>query len=341
MATDSELVERLQTFLRTSDLNTTTGTTVRRKLEKDFSIDLSDRKAFIREQIGLFLEAQVAKPQNDDVEEEIGEEDEAKESESVKKEESNDNGPEEKLEEGEPEVEVEVEVEEEEEDDDEEEEGEDEKQGLDEEDKGVKKRGRGFSKPCGLSPKLQEFVGAPELARTEVVKRIWAYIREKNLQNPKDRRKILCDETLHALFHVKSIDMFKMNKALAKHIWPIEDYAPVKLPEKERKSKRVREEGSDEPKLKTKLRKGAGSGFLVPLPLSDALVKFFGTGENALSRADVVKRMWQYIKQNDLQDPTDKRRIICDDKLKELFDVDTFNGFMVTKLLTAHFIKAE
>lgn len=34
----------------------------------------------------------------------------------------------------------------------------------------------------------------------------------------------MCDETLHALFHVKSIDMFKMNKALAKHIWPIEDY---------------------------------------------------------------------------------------------------------------------
>lgn len=36
-----------------------------------------------------------------------------------------------------------------------------------------------------------------------------------------------------------------------------------------------------------------------------------------------------------------KRRIICDDKLKELFDVDTFRGFLVSKLLTAHFVKAR
>ncbi|MCD7472727.1 hypothetical protein HAX54_014058 [Datura stramonium] len=39
----------------------------------------------------------------------------------------------------------------------------------------------------------------------------------------------------------------------------------------------------------------------------DALVKFFGNGENALPRADVIKRIWQYIKENDLQDPSDKK----------------------------------
>lgn len=42
-----------------------------------------------------------------------------------------------------------------------------------------------------------------------------------------------------------------------------------------------------------------------------------------------------------MKDPSDKRRIICDEKLKELFDVDTFTGFTVSKLLAAHFIKAE
>ncbi|KAJ0726846.1 putative transcription regulator SWI/SNF-BAF60b family [Helianthus annuus] len=77
------------------------------------------------------------------------------------------------------------------------------------------------------------------------------------------------------------------------------------------------------------------------IPLSEALVKFLGTGEDALARSDVVKRIWDYIKQNNLQDPADKRQIICDDKLKELFDVDTFNGFTVSKLLSTHFIKAE
>lgn len=56
----------------------------------------------------------------------------------------------------------------------------------------------------------------------------------------------------------------------------------------------------DEPK-KEKKQKGGKSGFLAPLQLSDALVKFFDTGESALSRADVVKRMWEYIKLNNLQ----------------------------------------
>lgn len=66
---------------------------------------------------------------------------------------------------------------------------------------------------------------------------------------------------------------------------------------------------------------------------------FLGTGESELSRAEVVKRMWDYIKQNNLQDPSDKRRVICDDKLKELFDVDSFNGFSVSRLLSTHLVK--
>lgn len=52
---------------------------------------------------------------------------------------------------------------------------------------------------------------------------IWKYIKENNLQDPKDGRKILCDEPLHSLFRVKSINMFQMNKALSKHIWPLGD----------------------------------------------------------------------------------------------------------------------
>ncbi|KAI3922099.1 hypothetical protein MKX01_005788 [Papaver californicum] len=51
--------------------------------------------------------------------------------------------------------------------------------------------------------------------------------------------------------------------------------------------------------------------------------------------------MWEYIKLNNLQDPSDKRQIICDDKLKELFDLETFTGFTVAKLLAVHFVKSE
>lgn len=42
-----------------------------------------------------------------------------------------------------------------------------------------------------------------------------------------------------------------------------------------------------------------------------------------------------------MKDPSDKRRIICDDKLKELFEVDSFVGFTVSKLLASHFMKTE
>ncbi|KAH8510815.1 hypothetical protein H0E87_008372 [Populus deltoides] len=208
-------------------------------------------------------------------------------------------------------------------------------------DENVKKRGGGFTKLCSLSPQLQELVGVPELARTGVVKKLWAYIREKNLQDPKNKRNIICDESLRALFDVDSIDMFQMNKALSKHIWAVcEEDAPSNSSPKEKGAKQGREEDPDEPKQKEKRQK-KGAYLLAPLQISDALVNFFGTGENALSRSDVVNRMWEYIKENDLQDPADKRRIICDDKLKELFEVDSFNGFTVSKLLSSHFIKTE
>jgi len=80
MVSESELIGRLREFLRNSDLNTTTTATVRRQLEADFGIDLSHRKAFIREQVDLFLQTEHNQPQqqqqqNDDVPEDEEEED--------------------------------------------------------------------------------------------------------------------------------------------------------------------------------------------------------------------------------------------------------------------------
>lgn len=332
MVTDSELVGRLREFLRNSDLTTTTTGIVRRQLEEDFGIDLSNKKAFIREQVDVYLQSRVDKAEENEEEADEGEGNEDEEA-GVKSEE----------------------VEEEGEEEEEEEEGEDDDEGTSngkavtkrrskKQKTEVKRKGGGFTKLCSLSPELQKFVGVPELARTEVVKQLWAYIREKNLQDPSDRRTIICDDTLRGLFRVDRIGMFQMNKALTKHIWPLDSdhAAPVKPPQKQKQQKQEsKEDSDDEPKRKKKQQKGGTSGFLAPLPLSDALVKFLGTGESALSRSEVVKRIWEYIKQNNLQDPSDKRRIISDEKLRELFDVDTFNGFTVSKLLTVHFIKTE
>ncbi|XP_022947277.1 upstream activation factor subunit UAF30-like isoform X1 [Cucurbita moschata] len=328
MVSDSELISRLRELLRNSDLNTTTTAIVRRKLEEDFSIDLSDKKQFIREQVDLFLHTEHQRVDEEDggdceVDQEDGDDN------SKMEEEDGDSGDGDNYN-----------------DDDRK-----SKTGSNELGKEVKKRGGGFSKLCSLSPQLQEFIGVPEMARTEVVKQLWNHIREKNLQDPSNRRNILCDEPFKALFGVNSIDMFQMNKALSKHIWPLEsnDVTPAKSsqkekqqkekPQKKKRRKQGKEEDSDDSEREVKRQKKGKSGFLAPLQLSDALVTFLGTGENALSRSEVVKRMWDYMKQNNLQDPSDKRRIICDEKLKELFDVDSFNGFTVSKLLATHFVK--
>ncbi|XP_038901461.1 protein TRI1-like isoform X2 [Benincasa hispida] len=296
MVSDSELIGRLREFLRNSDLNTTTTAIVRRKLEEDFGIDLSDKKRFIREQVDVFLQTEHERA----VEEGCGDCEEVDQEggdENLKTEEDDGDS---------------------EDGDNDDEDDEKGKAGSNKLSKEGKKRGGGgFSKLCSLSPQLQEFIGAPEMARTEVVKQLWNHIRGKNLQDPSNRRNILCDDSLKALFGVNSINMFQMNKALSKHIWPLEsnDVIPANSSQKEKqqkekqpkekpqkkRQKQGKEEDSDDSAREEKRQKKGKSGFLAPLQLSDALVTFLGTGEDALPRSDVVKRMWDYIKQNNLQ----------------------------------------
>ncbi|KAJ6930072.1 hypothetical protein NC652_013812 [Populus alba x Populus x berolinensis] len=196
MVSDSELTERLKEFLRNADLDKTTTGTVRRKLEEDFAIDLSDKKVFIREQVDLFLQNELDSGQKN------GDNEHTHEYQKVNVE--NDG----------------CDLQEEVQGDDEEKSN--VKRGYSENKNEGKKRGGGFSKLCSLSPQLQAFIGVPHLARTEVVRQLWTYIREKNLQDPGDRRNINCDEPLQALFGVDSINMFQMNKALSRHIWPLD-----------------------------------------------------------------------------------------------------------------------
>ncbi|GFP79377.1 upstream activation factor subunit uaf30 [Phtheirospermum japonicum] len=73
-------------------------------------------------------------------------------------------------------------------------------------------------------------------------------------------------------------------------------------------------------------------------PISPALAKFLGSAE--ASRTDAVKKVWEYIKSNNLQNPANKKEIYCDDKLKAIFDGnDKVNFQGVAKLLANHFRK--
>ena len=75
-----------------------------------------------------------------------------------------------------------------------------------------------LQKPLQPSKELAAVVGAEPLPRGEVVSRVWAYIKQHELQNPADRREILADAKLEAVFGTKKVTMFAMNKHLAQHL---------------------------------------------------------------------------------------------------------------------------
>lgn len=82
------------------------------------------------------------------------------------------------------------------------------------------------------------------------------------------------------------------------------------------------------------------TGFHKPLNLSPALSELFD-GETSLSRPQTTKRIWQYIKSRDLQDPTDKRHILCDEKMRAVFKTDRVHMFTMTKLLNQQMYNPE
>lgn len=82
----------------------------------------------------------------------------------------------------------------------------------------VKKVNAALSKPLKVSDQLAAVVGKGPLPRTEVVSQVWDYIRKHNLQNPDNRREILADDALKAVFGQDKATMFEMNKLLSAHL---------------------------------------------------------------------------------------------------------------------------
>ncbi|KAK0648903.1 hypothetical protein B0T16DRAFT_122801 [Cercophora newfieldiana] len=93
----------------------------------------------------------------------------------------------------------------------------------DAEGKPKRKAGGGFQKPFNLSYALQEVCGETQLSRPQVVKKLWEYIKGNELQDPNDKRQIVCDEKLQAVFKQGRVDMFQMNKLLGHQLYPIEE----------------------------------------------------------------------------------------------------------------------
>ena len=76
-----------------------------------------------------------------------------------------------------------------------------------------------FMKPLKLTADLEAVVGKGPLPRSQVVKKLWAYIKKNGLQDPKKKRNIIADAKLKAVFGGKGVvDMFEMTKLVSKHL---------------------------------------------------------------------------------------------------------------------------
>jgi chromatin remodeling complex protein RSC6 len=76
-----------------------------------------------------------------------------------------------------------------------------------------------FMKPLTVSADLAAVVGKGPMARSEVVKKLWEYIKKNNLQDEKNKRNINADENLKKVFGGKAmVNMFEMTKLVSKHL---------------------------------------------------------------------------------------------------------------------------
>lgn len=110
------------------------------------------------------------------------------------------------------------------------------------------------------------------------------------------------------------------------------DRPKTKSKPKKKSSAKVKDDSDlDTEDSGTAKKRKAGGGFQKEFNLSFPLQEIVGA--ERLSRPQVVKKLWEHIKANDLQEPTDKRQIRCDDKMQAVFKQTTVNMFSMNKLL--------
>jgi len=85
--------------------------------------------------------------------------------------------------------------------------------------KSKRKPNAAFMKPMTPDATLAAVIGSSAMPRTEITKKLWAYIKKKGLQDTKNKRMINADDNLKAVFGgKKQVSMFEMTKLVSKHI---------------------------------------------------------------------------------------------------------------------------
>lgn len=162
-----------------------------------------------------------------------------------------------------------------------------------------------------LSKAMADVVGVDHANHFRLTKLLWRYIKRHDLQDDENRNVILCDDKLKRVFGRDTVKSFGMAKLIGQHILKDQAASPQATPTKTTTSSKKEYRGSPE------------------------LAAFCGQETN--NRFTITRHLWAHIRANNLQDPNDKRRIIFDDTLRNLFRVDESTSFGLSKLVSTHF----
>lgn len=175
-----------------------------------------------------------------------------------------------------------------------------------------------------LSADMAAVVGVKHANRFRLIKLLWRYIKQESLQSESNRNVIVCDDKLRKVFDQDTVTSFGMAKLIGKHI--LKELTPHK--EKPRSGTQT----GKALKRKTSSPQQQGEHDYRGSP---ELAAFCGEATN--NRFIINKHLWAHIKQHELQDPNDKRRIVFDKTLKDLFGVAESTSFGLAKLVSQHF----
>ena len=126
-----------------------------------------------------------------------------------------------------------------------------------------------------------------------------------------------------------------IKQALTEAINEAEDAAESEPNEESEEEVESEDEEVSTPKASKGGKKGGGGGGLAQRKaISDKLASFLGKGK-MMARTDIVKELWNYIRENDLQNPSNKREIFLDEAMQKVFDCKVFTMFTMNKYIFA------
>lgn len=209
----------------------------------------------------------------------------------------------------------------------------------------------GMNSPVVLSEELQKFAGDDIMARSKVLSLLGDYIKENNLYLKGNKRRFVTDHFLSNLLGVNGDQpLLALQPLISKHLRKPADVGPEYVERSERMYQQyLKERGAVDSKMVSVLAdprglnssktqrelKAKGKGMYKAVTVDPCLRPILG-GHASMSRPQILQTVWKYIKEKNLQDPQNRRRIIISEDLRKALkvtDADTIDCFHVGRYL--------